>query len=162
MSTPVDNDTIAQGAVMYLSGFDDVLDVLGTFPNTTTPYLFQQSLWVAMEGTSSTAAVLSRAGGWAGPNVHNTLRFPRLQLEMYCDPLRDDDGNVTDPAEAERRIEAAYRVLDSHLHRPQSGIQMWGAVRTIACARQVEPVVYPVPDGGGLLRLLVFYGVTEG
>lgn len=161
MSAPVTSDSLITGLHKYLTAQPDVTATLGTFPFTTTPYLFTGSLWVAMEGTSSTAAVISRAGGWAGANLHNTLRFPRISLDIYADPQRDA-GNVTDPGEAERRIDATYKIFDTHLHRPQSGIQMWGDVRTVAATRLGEPDVYPVPDGDGLLRLQVFYGISEG
>lgn len=162
MTTPVDTDTLVQGAVKWLSSFDDVIETLGAYPDTATPYLFQNSLWQTIEGTQSAAAVISRAGGWAGPNQHNTMRFPRISLEIFVDPLRDIDGNVTEPGETGRRAEAAYRVLDAHLHRPQSGVQMWGTIRTLGCTRLGEPAVYSMSDGDGMVLLQVFYGVVEG
>lgn len=162
MTTPVATDDLVQGATKYLQGFDDVLAALGSYAATTTPWLFQHELWVAMEGTQSTAAVLAPGGGWAGPNEHNTLRFERLSVEVWADPRRDSTGNIIEPGEVYRRIDAAYLALDSHLHRPQSGTQMWGTVRTVSCTRLVEPLTYAVPDGNGLLRLQVFYGVVQG
>ena len=161
MTTPVTVDHITAGAVKWLQGFPDVTAVLGQSPSGR-PYLFQDTLYVVMEGTQSTAAVIYRAGGWAGPNAHNTARFPRIGLEVYVDPIRDGGGNVTSPGEAERRIDAAYKAIDRHLHRqPQNETQMWGTVRTIGCTRLVEPTVTPVPNGDGLIRLDTFYGVTE-
>jgi hypothetical protein len=160
MSGPVTTDHLIQGVVKWLQGFPDVTAVVGAFADNK-PYLFQTNLWVTMEGTQSTAAVLYRAGGWAGPNQHNTMRFPRLGLEVYADPIRDNGNNVTDPGEAGRRIEAAYKAIDTRLHRSQGGTQMWGTVRTLGCTRLGEPDVLPVKDGGGLLVLTAFYGVSE-
>lgn len=161
MTTPVNTDNLVQGAVKYLLSFSDVTDVLGTTTDGN-PLLFQDELYARMEGTQSTAAVVSLAGGWAGPNQHNTMRFPRLSLELWADPRRDDGNNELKPGETRRRIDNAYQVIDRYLHRPQSGTQMWGTVRTITCTRLVEPLIYAVPDGNGLLRLQVFYGVAQG
>lgn len=153
-------DDLIQGAVKYLGAQGDVLELLGSYTDGV-PWLFQHTLWVTVEGSQRTAAVVSRAEGWAGPNQYNTMRFPRISLELYADPLRDAGNNITDPGEVQRRIEATYQLIDSHLHRPQGGVQMWGTVRTIGCTRLAEPSAYPVPDGGGLVRLQVFYGVTQ-
>lgn len=162
MTTPVADDDIVQGAIKFLQAQPDVLAVLGSYPGTTVPYLFQRKLWVDVEGTSSTACLLFSEGGWTGSNLYNTMRFPRLSMEIWADPLRDGQNNVTDPGEVWRRANRAYQVIDQHLHRPQGGRQWWGSLRTIDCVRMAEPTVYEVPDGDGLIRLLVSYAVTEG
>lgn len=161
MTAPVLDDDLVQGCVKYLLDEDNVHAALGVFPDTGTPWLFQHELWGAVEGSQATAAVISRAGGWAGPNEYNTLRFPRISLQIYADPLREA-GNVSMPGETWRRVEATFRVFDNLLHRPAPTVIMWGSIRTITCTRLGEPVVYPVPDTDGMIRLQVFYGVTEG
>jgi hypothetical protein len=161
MTTPVSTDDLVQGAARFLGALTDVTAALGKFPDDT-PWLFQHTLWATVEGSSSTAAVLTNTGGWAGANVQNTLRFPRLGLELWVDPQRDSDGNVTTPGEAQRRADALFAIFDKHLHRCANGVQMWGTVRTIACVRLAEPSVYAVPDGDGLLRAQTFYAVTQG
>lgn len=154
------DDSIVRGAVKYLMDISDVTDLLGTY-QTGVPYLFQHTLWVVMENTQTTACVISRAGGWAGPNLHNTMRFPRISLELWADPLRDAGNNVTDPGEVHDRIESIFKSIDRYLHRPQGGTVWWGDIRTAGCHRLTEPIVYTVPDGNGLLRLQTFYGVVE-
>jgi len=161
VTTPVTTDDLVRGCVKWLSGFADVLAVLGQKPYTHSPYLFQRQLWVNMENSQTTACVISRSGGWAAPNVHNTMRFPRLLVEITVDPLRDEGYNVVDPEEADLRLQNAYTTIDRHLHRPQGGDVFWGTVRTIAVARVAEPVMFAVPDGNGMQRLQVFYAVTE-
>ncbi len=161
MSTPVNTDDLVQGAVINLLLQPSVVAVLGATP-AGSPWLFQHALYVAVEGTSSTAAVIRRAGGWAGANEHNTMSFPRLSLELYCDPQRDSGKNITDPGEVWRRIDAAYQAFDRVLHRPQGGEQWWGEIRTSSCSRLAEPTMYAVPDGNGLLRAQVFYAVEQG
>lgn len=161
MSTPIATDDLAQGASTWLATFPDVLAVLGV-NDDDVPLLFQNTPFGRIECTQSTALVLSQMGGWAGPNDFNTMRFPRLSVEIYVDPLRDSMNNPIDPGEAHRRASNAFNVIDRRLHRPQSGVQMWGTVRTIACLRLGEPNVFGVPGGDGMLRLHVFYGVTQG
>lgn len=162
MTTPVEVDDIVQGAVKYLQAQPAVRAVLGGYEGTDVAWLFQHKMWVDVEGTSSTAAMIGRDGGWAGANLHNTMRFPMLTMEIWADPIRDDGKNVVDPGEVYRRIEATFAVLDSFLHRPQGGEQRWGTVRTVSCVRMTEPTIYEVPDGDGLLRLLTSYAVAQG
>lgn len=158
---PVGTDNVIAGAVKWLRGFPDVTAALGATA-AGNPYLFQHTMWVTLEGTGSTAAVLSRAGSWAARNTHNTMRFPRLALEIWADPIRDGGLNATDPGEVQRRADAAFTALDAHLHRPADTVVWWGSVRTLGCQGAGDPVAYPVPDGTGMVRLLAYYNVTQG
>lgn len=160
MTTPVATDDVVQGCVKFLAAQTDVQNVLGAYDDDT-PYLFQHELWVTVERSSSTAAVITRGGGWAGANLHNTMRFPRIGLELYVDPQRDASGHITDPGEAYRRIEAAFKVIDRHLHMAGGGHTYWGTVR-VSSARTTEPLTYKVADTDGVLRLQCFYAVEEG
>lgn len=158
-------DNLIQGCVKWLLTLPDITAAVGagtTAPNIGVPYLSAHTLWARVEGTQSTAALVSRGGSWAAANLHNTLRFPRISLEIFVDPLRDAGHNVVNTGEAERRIDDVFDIFDRRLHRPDEGDQMWGDVRTLASVRLAEPTVYPVPDGDGLLRLQVFYAVTVG
>ncbi len=162
MTTPVEADDVVQGVVKYLQSQPAVVATLGTFEGTTSPWLFQRRMWAEIEGSSSTACMLYSDGGWTSANNHNTLRFPRLSMEIWADPLRDSQNNVTNPAEVWRRINRTYHIIDSYLHRPQGGTVYWGTVRTVDCVRLAEPTSYEVPDGDGTIRLMVSYAVTEG
>lgn len=162
MSGPVTTDDLVQGCVKFLKGCLDVVAALSHYPDSDEPYLFQHQLFLAMEGTSGSAVVITNAGSIASPNPHNTMRSTRLGVLIHVDPRRDSGGNVTDPGEAQRRLQFVYRALDWRLHRPQGGQQMWGTVRTITSTRLNEPQPNPVADGGGLLSAVVFYAVDEG
>lgn len=160
MSAP--DDDLVQGAVKYLADFADVVAVLGMFGDGT-PYLFQHELWAELEGTGGTAAVIRRAGSWSGANPHNRLRFPRIALDLWADPLRDPAGHTSQPGEVHRRLEGVYFVFDDRLHRPTGDTQMWGEIRTIGCLRLGEPTEpLAVADGDGLLRQTVYYAVSQG
>ncbi len=161
MTSPVDTDDVVQGAVKYLQAQPPVLAVLGSFEGSSSPWLFQRRMWAEIEGSSSAAAMLYSDGGWTSANPHNTMRFPILSLEIWVDPLRDSQNNVSNPSEVWRRMNHIYKVIDGYLHRPQGGQQYWGTVRTVACVRMTEPTIYEVPDGDGVLRGLVSYAVSE-
>lgn len=159
MSTPVSTaDDIVQGCVKYLLGQPTVVAAVGR-TDGGTPMLFQHTLYTVVEGTSSTAAVIGYNGGWSGANEYSTARFPRVSLTLWADPLRDAGKNTVDPGEVWRRINSVFEVFDKVLHRPQGGVQWWGDVRTSTCVRSAEPVVYPVPDGDGLMRCFNQYNV---
>lgn len=164
MSDPVLPEDIVSAAVTWLGGFPDVLAALGVFniDQVLTPGLFQYRLWTPIESTSSTACVVESDGGWAAANMHNTLRFPRLLISVWADPIRDFSSNSIDPGEVIRRAMNAFWTLDAHLHRAQGGEQMWGTLRTVDCVRLTEPVIYAVPDGDGLVRVQSYYAVTQG
>lgn len=153
---------VEDSAATFLATKPAVVAVLGKTPGDQTPYLFQGSLWTVMENTQSTACVVSYAGGWINPNAHNTMRFPRLRVAVYADPLRDGNHNPIDPVEVRERVMHAYEVIDGYLHRPQGRAVMWGAMRVLGSLRMTEPTIEPEPDGTGLLRLTVTYAVTEG
>jgi hypothetical protein len=164
MSSPVLADDIVSAATKYLRAQGDVTAAVSTFviDGAPTPGVFQYSLWDTLEGTGGTACVLSTEGGWAAPNTHNTLRFPRLTLTIWVDPIRDGGGNNHDPGEAYRRSNAVFAVIDRHLHRTAGREQMWGGLRVVSSTRLTEPVTSQATDGNGLLRTLTYYAITQG
>lgn len=162
MSAPVMADDLVQGVCVWLAGFTDVTDQLGA-ADDGSPWLFQQLLHAVVEGSQQSAVVFSGPhGGWAAPNDYNTLEFPRLLLDLWVDPIRDPQHDYIELAETYRRARRVYAVLNSHLHRPSHETVYWGTVRTVGCSRLGEPVLAPVPDGDGLIRLQVYYAVSMG
>lgn len=148
-----------------LAGESTVTALLGSDTEFTV-WIFEDRLFARVEGTESVALVLRQRGSWTSPNGHNTLRFPRLLVEVYVDPTRDSDGMVTDVVGADLRGDAVYRAVDAVLHRAAQEAQTWGtgdrALRTVGCQRLDEPEPADVPDGDGLRVLRVNYGVTVG
>ncbi len=160
MTTPTVDDLV-QGITKHLLAQPALVNALGRTPGGS-PMLFQHQLYTPVEGTSASAIVLSSAGAWATANTYNTVRFPRLLIEMYCDPKRDMGRNTVDPGEVYRRVDSLFGILDRILHRPQGGTQYWGTVRTISCVRSGEPRPYRVPDGDGLMRAELYYSIEMG
>jgi hypothetical protein len=165
-------DDVASGAYSYLSGLSDVLAVVGAFPaddpdNAGVPWIFVRNVYTRMEdasivkGSQAVSLVCCFMGSSSPPVNSSTVRFQRLEVDIWVDPLRDSMGNVTSPSETELRGNYVFSVIDSHLHRvatDQNTVQ-WGDLITVASTRMSEPVWYPVPDGDGLIRGACFYDV---
>lgn len=161
--TQPERDDIVTGCVKWLRAKTDVTDAVDTFQigGQIGPGIWGYRLWTRMEGSSKTSVVISHDGGWAAPNMHNTLRFPRLVLNVWADPQRDAQKNDVDPW-VQRRANRVFEVVDKHLHRITGPEMYWGDLRVVSCVRLTEPIRYPTPDGDGLIRLQAFYAVTEG
>ncbi len=161
MSSPVTTDDVVQGVCKWLATFNDVTSLVGS-AGDGSPYIFQGTLHAVMEGSQQAAVVFNTMGGWASPNDYNTMEFPRLLMDMWVDPLRDANHNYIEPAETRRRAVQLYKVINRHLHRPSREAVYWGSVRIVSSVRLSEPIFAPVPDGDEMLRMQVFYAVTEG
>jgi hypothetical protein len=166
-------DDVASGVYYYLSSLPDVLSVIGSFPaddpdNAGVPWIFVRNVYTRMEdvsivkGSQAVALVLCYMGQSASPLDMSTVRFQRLEVDIWVDPLRDSMGNVTRPSETEGRGLDVYAVVDSHLHRVATDqmTQQWGDLITTGSVRLTEPVWYAVPDGDGLIRGACFYNVS--
>lgn len=164
MTTPVPSGLdVISGCAVYLSAQTVLTDLLGKFESDDEPFLFQDEIrMVELEGTQKAAVVVADGGSWSSGNEHNTMEFPRLRIDLYVDPLRDADLNYVEPAETMRRGRLIWKVINSLLHRPQGGTQMWGGVRTLSCVKLARPEPYPVTDGDGMLRFMGFFAVAEG
>lgn len=167
MTSPVypDGDDIVSGGVKFLLAQPECVAAVSTYiiGGRQVPGIFGYRPWNdTIEGTSTTCAVLSSEGGWAGANLHNTLRFPRLTLNIWADPQRDGGHNVTSQPEVMRRSFNVFRVFDRFLHRTGGDAVMFGTLRVVSSTRLTEPSVLTVPDGDGLVRLQTSYAVTEG
>lgn len=155
------DDDIVTGAVSYLLSMPQCLGAVDSFNigGRPAPGIFAYRLSTVMEGSSATSVVIAHDGGWAAPNLTNTLRFPRLLLNVWADPIRDAQKNNIDPL-VQRRANACFETFDSVLHRVGGGDVRFGTVRVIDCVRLTEPVMFDVGDG--LIRLQAYYAITQG
>jgi hypothetical protein len=107
-------DDEASGVYWHLSSLPDVLAETDSFPadepdNSTVPRIFVRNVYTRMEGVSivkgsQAVALVCRymgQGGW--PLETSTVRFQRLEIDIWVDPLRGVMGNVTNPSETEHR-----------------------------------------------------------
>ncbi len=145
MTTTVGIDLVT-AVVRYLASQPSVVEWLGS--SAGSPWIFADELHVDPSTQADKAAVVVRQhGGWTTPNVHNSAQFPRLHVELYALDKMDCHGTWT--------------FVDHFLHRPEGDDQMWSSLRTIGCARLMEPQVERVRDSQ-LWRLWCQYGVVIG
>lgn len=159
------DDDVVTGAVSYLLSQPECLAAVDIFNIGGQPapgiFAYRLALPNLMEGSSSTAVVVAHDGGWAAPNLFNTLRFPRLLVNVWADPIRDAQKNNIDPL-VQRRANACFETFDKVLHRVGGGDVRFGTLRVIDIVRLTEPVILDVGDGDGLVRLQCYYAVTQG
>lgn len=169
-------DDVAGGAVRYLSGFSDVTSLIGSFPltdpvsaNAGKPWLFSDTRQLdgnpgvlrTMEGSSAAAIVCSDFGGWDVPPAGGTLRFRRLRVDIWIDPNRDANGNVSDSSSiTSNRGLAVFAAAQFRLQRTDPDTVLWGDLVTVGCQLLVDAVFAPVTDGDGLQRGTAYYGVA--
>lgn len=164
-------DDVASGAVRYLAGFADVTALLGAFPandpngsNAGKPWLFADTnagVLKTMEGSSGTAMVCADFGGWSVPEVLGTLRFRRLRLDVWIDPLRDAGRNMIESSSlTTNRGLAAFAAAQFRLQRTDPDTVIWGDLVTVDCHLLTDIQFLPVPDGDGLQRGTAYYGVS--
>lgn len=160
-------DDVATGAVKYLSTFTDVTSLLGSYSltdpvvaNQGKPYLFAGDILATMEGSSVAAIVCTDFGGWGLPPQLRTMRFRRLQLEVWVDPLRDSSNNITETSVYTRnRGNAVFNAVQYRLQRTDPDTIVWGDMVTIGCQLITEPVFAPEPDGDWLQVGTAYFGV---
>jgi hypothetical protein len=164
-------DDVASGAVKYLTGFADVTTLLGAFsladpeaPNAGKPWLFSdnnQGVFQTMEGSGAAAVVCSDFGGWSVPEPLGTMRFRRLRLDVWVDPLRDAAHNITESSSitANRGL-AVFAAVQFRLQRTNPDAVLWGDLVTVDCHLITDIQFAPVPDGDWLLRGTAYYGVS--
>lgn len=162
MTQPLGDD-IVTGATKYLRAQPECLAAVDTFnlSGQLVPGVFAYRLGVRMEQSQSTSVVIAHDGGWAAPNLMNSMRFPRLLLNVWADPRRDAMGNASDPL-LQRRANACFETFDKYLHCIGGGEMWWGSLRVIDSLRLTEPIIVDVSDGDGLIRMQAYYAITQG
>lgn len=164
-------DSVATGAVQFLSGFTDVTSLLGSFSvsdpivaNQGKPWLFSDNnagVLARVEGTQQSAIVCVDFGGWSTPIPVSTWRFRRLRVDIWTDPLRDTGNNITESSVyTANRCLAVFAAVQYHLQRVDPQVQVWGDMVTTGCSLLTEPQPSPVTDGDFLLRATAYYGVS--
>lgn len=152
-------DDIVQGCADYFLHDSTLLQMVGIEPGTQIPFIFQNTLFKTMDGTQSNAIVVSYSGDWSAPG-RSGFDAVRLSVEIFCDPLRDVDGNagVGDP-EPRLRLNSIYRAVDKIMNRPMGEVWM-GDVLTTDHTRLGSMFETRVGDADGTIRGQIFYGVV--
>ena len=128
---------------------------------------------VRVENTGKCLIVVSEEGTWTFPNQHNTMRFPKINVDIWADPTRNSDRTIQ-LFNAETKIEEIQKLVDAHLHLvdPSTSAGMpyiWGTADEIAAQTGVlvvgsqrlsGPDIYPIQDSEGSFMGRIAYGVN--
>ena len=128
---------------------------------------------IKVEGTSRCLIVVNEEGTWTSPNEHNTMRFPRLQVDIWADPTRNEDKSVRFH-DAKTKIMAIQEVVDSYFHMvdpsgPEGLPRFWGTldeilshtgVMVVGSHRLTGPEFFPIRDGDGGFMGRSTYGLN--
>lgn len=160
-------DDTVQGCSVYLLSIPTLVNLVGSTNGQygNIPWIFQEDftnpelVQTTVQGSSSIAVVVSDAGTWGAPNMNNTMENPRIRIDIWSDPPRDQLKNITDPLEARTAAKQVFDCLNKYLHRPQGGAEQWGDVLTTGCYRLGEPIFTPLKDGDYIVIGTVYYGV---
>lgn len=115
-----------------------------------------------VEGTGKACIVVSDRSSWAGPNQHNTARFPALLVEVFADCSRNTKGAVA-ADDADRRCKQVFNSVDPLFHDAANRDHEWPlGIRVISSLRWAELSIDDVPDGDGSVRGTAIYSVALG
>lgn len=90
-----------------------------TFPEGAA---FEGKPTVQLDRTSGAGFLVFTVGdGWNSMNSHNTLRFPTVHLDVWCSPLRNQDGSVK-VFDADNRIEKIINAILPYFHNPNPDV----------------------------------------
>lgn len=154
---------VVAAAQNYLASDSTLVALLGSSTAYAT-WIFQgidetTEPWVNMEGTGKACVMVWQQGGWTAPNLHNNMHFPKLNVEVFADPLRDAMGNVIS-----RDIRSIFKPiwdeLDRLLHRPQGGSLLWGDLWINNTIALEEWDVFPWSDADGVKISRKSFAVT--
>lgn len=161
MASPVDDDDLLSGCVKYLLSIPEIVSLVGSDgPKAAGPFIWQEAPLENMEQQAETAIVVMPPTSWGASDDAHTQQHLRIGLEFWTGPIRDALGNVIEPAETRRRMNAVYREVDRFMHRPDTKTVYWGTVRTYWVERIGNINRYSVGDAKELVIGQVFYGVV--
>jgi hypothetical protein len=92
----------------------DVRDLLGASKNWDT-WVFADLPMVRLENKGTSLIVITENGSHDRMNQYNTLKFPRLFVDIWSDPSRNSDNSVQ-IHDADSKIEEILNVINHHFH----------------------------------------------
>ena len=113
--------------------------LVGRDATWTDGWIFTEDIHARLEGTEKCAIVVSEVGTYTTMNAHNTMKFPRIEIDIWADPSRNDDGSVQ-VHDAKFKIEDIIDIIDQHLHlvdlsAPNGDLIRWGSEADIAAGK---------------------------
>lgn len=138
----------------------DALGLLGS-DSEWPRWIWENNLNNLIENSQKVAVVLSPASSWTSPNTFNSLRFPRLQVDIWADPDRNDDLSVS-VQNAKEKINLVHLAMRRYLHSVSPEIVFWDTLRVLGSSNSGDVTYSPVSDSNGAFMGQTFYNLTIG
>lgn len=153
---------------------EDLTDLLAMYP-TLGPGIFdERPVGARFEGKGKCIIVVAYGGTWTVANEHNTLRFPRIFVDIWADPTRNADKSVQ-VYDADDKIEVIQNLVDKHLHlvnksRPDGLPWIWGTAEQMSektgviidgSSRTMGPDISPISDTDGAMMGRTTYNISH-
>lgn len=125
-------DDIVRSCTKYLLSIPAITSLVGEFTGGT-PFIFEEEIGVPMMeisasppfiGNAVTAIVVQNGGSWATPAPQTTELFPKITLEIWADPPRDEMRQVTRPRDARVAADYLFQVIDKYMNFTSSDVVM--------------------------------------
>jgi hypothetical protein len=164
-------DSLTLSIRNFLAQKHDLTALLGSDSKWDT-WIFADEPFAKIERTGRSMVVITKEGGWTAPNEHNTMKFPRVYVDVWSDPDRNRDGSVK-RNNARNKIDAVHDAIAQYLHtvsmHSNGRFLCWGnreqmdtmtGLIVLGSVRQNEPDYSPVADGNGAWMGRVSYGIN--
>lgn len=165
--------TLSLAVRNYLALDHELRSLLGKSVSWETWIFDEDPLNVHVENTGKCLIVVRERGTWASPNDHNSMRFPRLLVDIWADPTRNPDRTIRQ-WDAATKIEQIQARVDSHLHLSDPGTSagmpyIWGTLEQVVnktgvvvagSLRKSGPDISPIRDTEGALMGQLTYGIN--
>lgn len=93
---------------------DTLLPLIGS-GTLLGPWVFADSPFARIENSQKVLVVITENGSHSPANLHNTVRFPKMYVDVWADPTRNSDNSVH-AFDADDKIEAVLAVINKHFH----------------------------------------------
>lgn len=122
---------LAQNVRNELAKDTRIRPLIGRSEKWPDGWVFVDDIYARIEGTQRCAIVITEDGTWTTMNAHNTLRFPRVRVDIWADPTRNSDGSVR-IKDAKFKIEDVAKIVDKVMHlvnldEPGGELVRWGS-----------------------------------
>lgn len=103
--------------------------LLGSSPKWPS-WIFVDKPSVQIENSGKSLIVLQAYEPWSNMNMHNTMDFPTVIVDIWADSKRNADNSVQ-VEDAGLKIDAIHKIVKKHFHtvnlsRPGGGALQWG------------------------------------
>lgn len=153
--------SVPEAVFVKLAAQPALMALIGTAEDGS-PLMFQDTLLMTdeyLENSQKVAIVITHRGEWTTPNRHNSLKFPRVLIDIYADPDRDADGTPLSTTNARDKVIAVADLLIKIFNRSEYFNEQWAGEWVMGSHHLRGPEWQPLREGGGLMFGTVIVGL---